>query len=65
MHLYNKLNKNVLQISTGRTANSNNKPWAYICPKGFCGGLILGEAYFQKSLLSDRVLHFKMGWACQ
>jgi len=24
--------------------NSNNKPWAYICSKGFFGGLIFGNS---------------------
>ena len=32
---------------------------------GFFGGLVFVEAYFQRGLLSERVLRFKMGLAWQ
>ena len=31
--------------------------------KGFFGGRIFAKAYFQRSLLLEGILHFKMGWA--
>ena len=49
--------------------NSDNKPWAYICSKGFFAGLIIifflggGGAHFQRGLLLEGILRFKMGWA--
>ena len=43
--------------------NSDNKPWAYTCSKGFFAGLIFGGAYFQRALLLEGILHFKMGLA--
>ena len=45
--------------------NSDNKPWAYICSKGFFAGLIFGGAYFRRGLLLDGILRFKMGLSCQ
>ena len=45
--------------------HSDNKPRAYICSKGFFGGLILGRAYFQRGLSLEGILHFKMGGTSQ
>ena len=45
--------------------NSDNKPWDYICSKGFFAGLIFGEAYFRRGLLLEGILHFKMGWGLE
>ena len=33
-------------LSELHTLNSDNKPWAYICSKGFFAGLISGELVF-------------------
>ena len=43
------------------TTNSDNKPWAYICSKGCFAGLIFGGAYFQRGLILEGILCFKMG----
>ena len=45
--------------------NSDNKPWAYICSKGFFAGLIFGGANFRRVLLLEGILRFKMRWTGQ
>ena len=41
----------------------DNKPW--VCSQGRFAGLIFGGAYFQRGLLLQGILYFKMGWAWQ
>ena len=41
-------------------------PWAYICPKAFCGKVIFsgeGLILLGGGLLLEGILRFKMGWA--
>ena len=45
--------------------HTDDKPWVYICSKGFFGGLIFGKASVWRGLLSKGILRFKMGLACQ
>ena len=40
--------------------NCDNKPWAYICLKGFFAGLIFVGAYFRRDLLLEGILCFKI-----
>ena len=40
-------------------------PGLIFVQKAFLAGLIFGGAYFRSGLLSEGILHFKMGWACQ
>ena len=41
--------------------NSNNKPWAYICSKGFYGGLIFGGSIFMEGLIIGGNFVFQNG----
>ena len=55
----------VAYLHLGIPEKSDNKPWAYICSKGFFAGLIFGGAYFRRGFLLEGILRFKMGLACQ
>ena len=41
--------------------NSDNKPWAYICSKGFTAGLIFEELIFGGACYWKKSLRFQMG----
>ena len=58
--------ENPYSISDQNTEeNSGNKRWAYICSEGFFAGRIFEGAYFRRGFLSEGILRFKMGLACQ
>ena len=41
--------------------NSDNKPWAFICLKGFFAGLVFEGAYFLEELVLRRNFAFQNG----